>query len=310
MDRSYGAVVFRRSDAEYQFLLVQHEHNRHWDMPKGHAEKDETPQEAALREIQEETNYRVRLIEGFSEDIHYVLPRGEAKRVTFYLGESLGEGTMEIDRNEIRDVRWFSFEDAREMITYENSRQVLTAAGVFLEKSRIYFEIDIKDLQSVAYWAAENAERALFLYERDRDDDRPRKATEAALAFARTGKRTNRLRKIAMDAHRASTEAKDNPAASAAAKAASLAAASAYTHPFRDKDQAVHILGPAAYSALAIETGNENDPQKGDREISRAVEKAGKEIQNLLENYPERTEGKTEIDRLLYRLDRDIRNKS
>jgi 8-oxo-dGTP pyrophosphatase MutT (NUDIX family) len=128
MDRSYGAVVFRKREAKYQFLLVQHEHNLHWDMPKGHAEEGESTKEAALREILEETNYRVRLIEGFSEDIHYVLPRGEDKTVTFYLAEALSEGNREIDRSEIRQVRWFFFEEAREIITYENSRQVLMFA--------------------------------------------------------------------------------------------------------------------------------------------------------------------------------------
>ena len=55
-----------------------------------------------------------------------------------------------------------------------------------------------------------------------------------------------------MDAYRASREAGDT-AASHAAMAASLAAAVAYTHPFRDERQAEHILGPAAHAALALE---------------------------------------------------------
>jgi len=54
-----------------------------------------------------------------------------------------------------------------------------------------------------------------------------------------------------MQAHAAAREM-DDPVAAAAARAAGLAAASAYTHPLRDVQQTKHIVGPAAYAALAL----------------------------------------------------------
>jgi hypothetical protein len=126
-----------------------------------------------------------------------------------------------------------------------------------------YFDLTIADLQSIARWASDCAARALPVYEAaEIHDARPRDAIDGARAFASTGKRTPRLRKLAMDAYRASLEAND-AAASAAARSASLAAASAYTHPFGDIRQSQHILGPAVLAAIGIERHSGNDYSVG-----------------------------------------------
>jgi hypothetical protein len=109
-----------------------------------------------------------------------------------------------------------------------------------------------------------------------------------------------------MDAYRGSLEA-DDQTASAAARAASLAAASAYTHPFVDVNQAKHILGPAAYTAWAIEIQYGLD--HGASEVRRAVEKAGNEVINVLLIMPCQPLGKTRLDTIMYELDTGLRGK-
>ena len=104
---------------------------------------------------------------------------------------------------------------------------------------REYFEMSLDDLREVAAWAAGFAERALAVYEeRVPGDARPRLALEGAKEFARGGGRTNALRKLAMDAYRASREAVDG-AASEAANAASLAAALPFTAAIPAKQSAL-----------------------------------------------------------------------
>ena len=76
--------------------------------------------------------------------------------------------------------------------------------------------------------------------------------------FAGGGRRTAQLRSLAWSAYSAAREA-DDPAAAAAAHAACLAASSAYTHPLADIQQTRHILGPAAYAALAPELDGAGD---------------------------------------------------
>jgi hypothetical protein len=176
-------------------------------------------------------------------------------------------------------------------------------------RKKEYFEIKIEELQSLGQWSADCAEKALSIYECVASEDlRPRNAINGIRNFAHSGKRTQHLRKLAMDAYRASIETKD-PSASAAARSASLAAASAYTHPFKDINQSKHILGPAAYAAFAIELNNPSDHTLGDREIELAIGSATREIAGLLNKMPAHQVGTKRIDQLFYQLDCGIRNR-
>lgn len=178
-----------------------------------------------------------------------------------------------------------------------------------MKEPKVYFELKMSELQSLARWAAECAERALPEFERAvGGDSRPRKAIEAAKEFAEGGRRSNVLRKKAMDAYRASLETGE-AAASAAARSASLAAASAFTHPFRDRNQCKHILGAAVYTALAVEFGHGDGEEAGDREIERAIGQANSDVAALLGNMPELEEGQDQPGQLYRMLDCGIRAK-
>ena len=178
-----------------------------------------------------------------------------------------------------------------------------------MPKQKEYFELPMKSLRILGRWAADCAERALPIYEDlNNGDTRPRDAINGIRIFAEGGERTTKLRVLALDAYRASLETKD-PAASAAAQAASLAAASAFTHPLVDVQQTKHILGPAAYAALAIEIKNNNDPISGNDEVRWAIDKVQKEISEILLQMPNRTKGKKRIERIMYDLDVGLRNK-
>ena len=53
-----GGVVWRRRDDQIQVLLVHRPKYDDWSLPKGKLEPGETHQEAALREVREETGLR------------------------------------------------------------------------------------------------------------------------------------------------------------------------------------------------------------------------------------------------------------
>jgi len=180
-----------------------------------------------------------------------------------------------------------------------------------MKKEKAYFELSLELLRVLGGWAADCAERALSIYEElNNGDTRPHEAINGIRVFAAGGNRNAKLRVLALDAYRAALETKDkDPAASAAAQAASLAAATAYTHPLVDVQQTKHILGPAAYAALAIEIKQNNDPQYGNDEVQRAIDQAQKEICELLLKMPCRAEGKSRLDKIMYDLDQGLRNK-
>jgi hypothetical protein len=102
----------------------------------------------------------------------------------------------------------------------------------------------------------------------------------------------------------------DDPAAAAAAHAASLAAASAYTHPLADVHQTKHILGPAAYAALALEIDHAGDPSIGDGEVRWATEHVTSEVHEVLLQMPARQAGNSRLDTIHYKLDAGIRSRT
>jgi rifampin ADP-ribosylating transferase len=170
-----------------------------------------------------------------------------------------------------------------------------------------YFTLSLESLRAIGGWAADCAERALPVYESHAgSDSRPRAAIEGIREFAAGGRRAARLRTLAMKAHAAAREIGD-PAAAAAARAAGLAAASAYTHPLADVHQTKHIVGPAACAALALELDHDHDPGVADEDVRWAIEHAPSEAREVLLQMPARQPGTSRLDALFYELDAGIR---
>ena len=170
-----------------------------------------------------------------------------------------------------------------------------------------YFALSLESLRTLGNWTADCAERALPVFEKHVDSDcRPRAAIECIRVFAGGGKRTAQLRSLALSAFSAAREA-DHPAAAAAARAAGLAAASAYTHPLADVNQTKHIVGPAAYAALALELDHSGDPDIGESEVRWAIEHVTSEVREVLLQMPSRQTGNSRLDKILYELDAGIR---
>ncbi len=105
----------------------------------------------------------------------------------------------------------------------------------------------LQEHRSKALQAADCAERVLPYFEQAFPDDlRPRKAIEAARAWARGEIRVGEARAAALAAHAAARSAVDHPAACAAARAAGHAAATAHV--------ANHARGVAFYVDKAVAT--------------------------------------------------------
>lgn len=173
-----------------------------------------------------------------------------------------------------------------------------------------YFPLSLESLRVIGGWAADCAERTLSIYERHTAaDSRPRAAIEGVREFAGGGKRTARLRSLALAANAAAREI-GAPAAAAAARAAALAAASAYTHPLADVHQTKHIVGPAAYAALALELDHASNPNIGDDEVRWAIKHAPAEAREVLLQMPARQMGNSRLEQILYALDAGIRSRS
>jgi hypothetical protein len=164
-----------------------------------------------------------------------------------------------------------------------------------------------EDRRLVGLWAADCAERVLPLFEaKASSDTRPREAIEGIRVFARGGKRTARLRSLALAALAAAREVNDL-AATAAARAAGLAAATAYMHALATLNNAKHALGPAVYGARARELAAVDDPGVGNEEIRWAIEHASPTVREVVQRMPARDPGRSRLDALYYQLDAGLR---
>jgi 8-oxo-dGTP pyrophosphatase MutT (NUDIX family) len=116
-----GAIVVRLDGKEPQVLLVTAKRNpRNWIFPKGHIEKGETPEAAALRETKEEAGVVGKLI-GPAGVLEYGF-LGATARVDYFLVQFKREAGPPEDG---RQRTWCGLEDALERLTYQNNRKLL-----------------------------------------------------------------------------------------------------------------------------------------------------------------------------------------
>jgi 8-oxo-dGTP pyrophosphatase MutT (NUDIX family) len=131
---SAGGIVFRRGRDGLLVLLIRDSY-RNWGFPKGHLEKGESPDAAALREVREETGLATLALHAPIEviDWHFRF-RGQLvhKVCHFYLIEA-SDGTARPLRKEgITACRWMGFDEAAALVSYENARDVLARARALL----------------------------------------------------------------------------------------------------------------------------------------------------------------------------------
>jgi 8-oxo-dGTP pyrophosphatase MutT (NUDIX family) len=112
---SAGAVVVRRMDGEYRFLLLRAWN--HWDFPKGMVEPGEEPLAAALREVREETAL-TDLGFPWGRAFYETGPYNRGKVARYYLAESTAGPVAlpvseELGRPEHHEYRWFTATEAR-----------------------------------------------------------------------------------------------------------------------------------------------------------------------------------------------------
>jgi bis(5'-nucleosidyl)-tetraphosphatase len=131
---SAGAVVFRNSSHGPEFLILHYELG-HWDFVKGNVEKGEDEKETIRREVREETGItRVSFIEGFRETIKYFYKwkgQGIFKIVIFYLTETR-QKRVKLSYEHI-GFEWLPYQEARQRLTFRNSKDVLRKAFQYLE---------------------------------------------------------------------------------------------------------------------------------------------------------------------------------
>jgi 8-oxo-dGTP diphosphatase len=114
-----------------ELLLIATGGGRRWQLPKGRIESGESPAEAAVREVREETGVSARVLAPLA-GVDYRFTEGRAKRikkhVDFFLLDYQAGSEADYDRDEVDAARWFPAEEAMARLTHESERQVAREA--------------------------------------------------------------------------------------------------------------------------------------------------------------------------------------
>jgi 8-oxo-dGTP pyrophosphatase MutT (NUDIX family) len=121
-----GGIVWKPNPEGPKVAVVHRWRHNDWSLPKGKLKGNESWEEAAIREVKEETGCTVR-ITGFSGTTSYQV-KGTSKIVLFFTMEAVSECPL-TDTAEVQEVLWLSPEQALEKLDYEGERVLLSKSS-------------------------------------------------------------------------------------------------------------------------------------------------------------------------------------
>jgi hydrolase, NUDIX family len=127
-----GGIVFRltKDKKDIEVLLIQDSKNR-WTIPKGHIEPGETAKQTAIREIGEEAGLSHIQVLSWLGKIHFKYRRIDKlvlMTTQIYLVRSLDTTERPTKEKWMNGIKWFSFQDAINVIEYEDIEKLMLIA--------------------------------------------------------------------------------------------------------------------------------------------------------------------------------------
>ncbi|HET8820425.1 MAG TPA: NUDIX hydrolase [Thermoleophilaceae bacterium] len=117
-----GGVVLR----DGRVLLVHRPRYNDWTLPKGKLDPGESFEDAARREVEEETGLRCRLVRELPSALYQ--SRGRPKIVRYWLMEPEADAPF-VPNDETDELRWVTPEEARSQLSYPPDRDIVAAAA-------------------------------------------------------------------------------------------------------------------------------------------------------------------------------------
>ncbi len=124
--RAAGGIVTRGAGAGAREILVVHRPDHDdWSLPKGKLDEGEDWDDAAAREVREETGIVVRATR-FVASTHYLDARQRPKEVRYFEMETVAIEPF-IPNHEVDQARWCRVEEVAELLSYDTDRSVVEA---------------------------------------------------------------------------------------------------------------------------------------------------------------------------------------
>lgn len=130
---SAGGVTFRRRADLLEVALISVGEQRRWQLPKGLVAPGESREQAAVREVNEETGLAVELLVPLDKVEYWFFANQNGQRlrihkfVYFYLLRYLSGDVADHD-HEVNEARWVEIYLALKMLTFESDRKIMQLA--------------------------------------------------------------------------------------------------------------------------------------------------------------------------------------
>ena len=121
---SAGGMVFRKIDGKVEVLLTQHSGHKGWEFPKGHIEIGESAEDAAIREVEEESGVRAEVLARLGNIEYFYFESGSRvlKTVTYFAMKYLEEGKA-TTAFEVSGMIWLPVGEVEEKLTFKNTKK-------------------------------------------------------------------------------------------------------------------------------------------------------------------------------------------
>jgi len=131
-ETSAGGVVYRRQGDRVEIALAARRTRKGelvWGLPKGQIEPDESAEEAAVREVREETGLEAVIEQSLGDTRYFYVWEGDRVRkvVYMFLLRAVG-GDISRHDDEMEDVRWFAMDESVGEAAYRGEREILERA--------------------------------------------------------------------------------------------------------------------------------------------------------------------------------------
>ncbi len=128
---SAGGVLFKGDEV----LLIKNPSGK-WTFPKGNVEEGERPEDTAVREVEEETGIKGKIVKPLGDVKYWYMLKGEKifKRVVYYLMEY--EGGEPSPSWEVQDARFFPAEEVKKLLKYKGDKEIFKRA--LEEKAKLF----------------------------------------------------------------------------------------------------------------------------------------------------------------------------
>jgi 8-oxo-dGTP diphosphatase len=120
-----GVLLAPDRDGHTRVAVIHRPKYLDWSLPKGKLEEGEGWQDAALREVEEETGYQCTAIAELPH-VSYLDRKSRRKLVRYWLMEPT-EGEFE-PHGEVDELRWLPPEEADELLTYPHDKELVHTA--------------------------------------------------------------------------------------------------------------------------------------------------------------------------------------